>query len=87
MDGKLLGWILSVAAIIAGFLLFWAGPWFGMTGLLLLVPPMLVAGGFTSGGITAGLRNPYGIMLVFVGTIVVLIVLHYVNPYGLGAVT
>ena len=87
MDGKLLGWILSVTAIIAGFLLFWAGPWLGMTGILLLVPPLLVATGFTTGGIAAGLRNPYGILLVFVGTIIVLIVLHYLNPFGVGAVT
>jgi hypothetical protein len=86
MMGRLAAWVVSLALTISGLVALAIVYFFGLTGLPLLAAPLLIATGISAGGIANGLQNPIWVLVIFVVVIGGFIVLHFVNPYGLGGV-
>lgn len=86
MPGMLGAWILSLILDIAGLASIAAVYFLKLTGLPVLLGPLLIATGVSVGGVANGLRNPAWVIVIFVGIIGGFVVLHFVNPYGLGSV-
>jgi hypothetical protein len=61
-------------------------PALNISGVALLIGPLLISAGVTAGGIIAGLRNGWAILFLIVTIEVVFIVLKFLNPWGLGTV-
>lgn len=58
----------------------------GLTGIDLLIGPLLIAGGATASAIMAGVRSPWAVFALLMAIIVGFIVLKFLNPWGVGAV-
>jgi len=79
-------WIATTATVAAGVVLLALTPLLGLTGLEMLIGPLIIAGGLTASAVLAGLRSPWGVLILFLGVEAVFIILKFLNPWGLGSV-
>ena len=82
----LLSWIASLALTVAGLVALALAYFYTWTGVNLLIAPLLIAIGVTAGGISAGLKNPWLVLLLFSGIIVAFVIIRYLNLFGLGPI-
>lgn len=79
-------WIATTATVVTGVITLALTPVLHITGIYLLLGPLLVAAGVTSSAILSGLRSPWGVIFLFLGVEAGFIILKFLNPWGIGAV-
>jgi hypothetical protein len=79
-------WIVPTAFTISGLVALALAYFYTWTGAYVLIAPLLIAIGFTSGAIVAGLKNPWWVLALMAMILVAFVIIHGFNLFGLGAV-
>lgn len=79
-------WIATTATVATGVLILGLTPFLKLSGVDLLIGPLVIAAGVTAGAILAGLKHPWGVFILVIGVLVTFIVLKFLNPFGIGGV-
>jgi hypothetical protein len=79
-------WALCLAFTVGGLAALALAAFLSWGGTALLIAPVLFGLAVVSGAIFAGLRSPGWAVTLFALVEVGFIVVHFVNPFGLGAI-
>lgn len=79
-------WLFTTALMIAGIAVLVYAYLAHVTGIYLIIGPLLLALSWTLGAIFAGLSSPLWAVTLFTLILVAFIIIHWFNPFGIGAV-